>query len=196
MSQRIQMRLATTVIVLVLGLQFGATILQSAESIWPFTNYPMYSGSHYEGDRIIARRFIHATTEDGEEVELTLKDIGVNVWLYEKWAQQILNDHKKRHQPKTEQQAQAAPKSASPIIEWLKPTAAYRFLRDIRHAMIREREGPTVDLHANFLQIAEEKLGAKIVRLRVEDTAYVVTRAGMADAPPAVVLVDLLPDVE
>lgn len=185
------MSIATAVIVLVLGLQLAATMLQLAEAIWPFTNYPMYSGSHYEGDRITARRYIHATTEDGEEVEVTFKDIGINVWLYERWAQQILDEHEKKVRETQRQPAAAPVKGASPIIEWLKPTAAYQFLRDIRQGMIRKRDSESVDLHTNFLALAEEKLGAKIVRLRVEDTAYVVTRAGMAEAPPSIVVVEL-----
>lgn len=188
-----QMRLASTAIVLVLGLQFSATMLQLEESIWPFTNYPMYSGAHHEGDRITARRFIHATTEDGREAEVTFQDIGINVWLYEKWAQQILDDYKKRNEKNEKQRAEAAPRPASPIIEWLQPTAAYQFLRDIRHGMTRKRAGGTIDLHTDFLQLAETKLGSKIVRLRIEDTAYVVTRAGMAEAPPSVVVVDVRP---
>ena len=90
MRQHLQMRFATLVIMLVLGLQCTADVLMSGPSGWPFTDYPMYSRSHHEGERISgARYFVYATASDGREIEILPEHLGVNLWLFNKWAKQL-----------------------------------------------------------------------------------------------------------
>ncbi len=91
MADSFQMKFATAVIVLVLGLQFLAVVTRSGKWAWPFIDYPMYSTSHQEGERVPARHVIYGITSDGAKVELTRQAIGVNLWMHEKWARDLKN---------------------------------------------------------------------------------------------------------
>ena len=169
MPQQTQMRLASLVIVFVLAFQFMAVMLRSSVWIWPFTDYPMYATIHQEGERVSARHFIYATTVDGGEIEISPEDVGVNIFLFERWGRQLMDAPA----------AEAKPPGG--IKGWLKSTALFRLLKGKDAADITEI----------FVALAEQNLGVDIVKLRVEDTPYIVTRDGFAPATPAVVSVDL-----
>jgi hypothetical protein len=168
MTEQAQMRLASLVIVLVLGLQFMAVALRSSVWIWPFTDYPMYASSHQEGERVSARHFIYATTADGEEIELFPEDVGGNIFMFERWGHRLMDS------PGDEV------KELGGLKGWLKSTSWFRLLKGEHR----------VDLAKVFLAMAEENRGIDIVTLRVEDTPYIVTREGLAPATPDVVFVD------
>jgi hypothetical protein len=194
------MRLATSVIILVLGAQSLALAARWGRVGWPFTDYPMYSRIRQEGDRLSAGYFIYAKTKDGQEIEISPENIDLNPWLFLKWGQRLMDerylqradgtpffwsafdlrdrapvlrliDQKKSASP-------AAPDSSKSFKAWLKSTSLTQLLQN---------EEP--DLHSIFLARAEQKLAIDIVQLRVEDTPYVLTRHGLASTPPTVILV-------
>jgi hypothetical protein len=169
MHQQAQTRLATMVIVVVLGLQSVAILLRSNAWIWPFTDYPMYAWSHHEGERVSARHYIYATTADGEEIEILPEDVGVNIFLFERWGRHLMEN------PSIEVD------TSGQVKNWLKSTTLFRLLKG--------EDG--TDMTELFVTMAERNLGKDIVKLRVEDTSYVVTRNGHAPATPHVVSIDL-----
>lgn len=183
MTERAQMRIATSVIVLVLGLQFVAVALQLERWAWPFIDYPMYSPSHQEGDRVWGPHSISAKTKDGRELDISAEDLGVNFWLFDKWARLLMAEQPAAEQPGADLASTAT--AADSIRAWLKSTSLWRFLKS-----------KDQDLNAIFLDMAERRLGIDIVQLRVEDTPFVVTRSGAAPAPPTVVIVDVGSDGE
>ena len=182
MSERVQMRMATIVIVLVLGLQCVAGAASLQRWSWPFTDYPMYGYSHQEGDRITVDYVIYAKTKDGREVEISPEDIDLNVWLYRDWAEQL----------RAEQNASVTTPAAAPdgpLREWLKSTRLWELLNSKGSDL--SSNSKESDLSSLLLARAERVLGIDIVQLRIEDTPYIVTRHGVAPAPPMPVLVDV-----
>ena len=67
---------------------------------------------------------------------------------------------------------------------WLRSSAFFQWLKG--------RKDP--DLTPLYLDLFEKKNGAKLVKLRIEDTPVVVTRDGAAEAPANVVWIDLPPE--
>jgi hypothetical protein len=179
MSDRFQMKVATSVIVIVLTVQAVAILARSGKWAWPFIDYPMYASSHYEGERIPARHTVYGITADGHQLELTRNNIGVNLWLFEKWAGQMtaaqlgagMPDRAKRH------------RDGWALEHWLRSSTFFQWLKG--------KQDP--DLTPLFLDLFEKKNGTKLVKLRIEDAAVVVTRDGVAEAPANVVLLDLPP---
>jgi hypothetical protein len=76
-------RVVSVVIAAILMLQFAATfdlyrfVARPSHVLWPFMNYPMYRGAHYEG-AVLARYRVFGTTADGSEIEVTPSDLGLN----------------------------------------------------------------------------------------------------------------------
>lgn len=64
------------VILTVLSFQTAADILRT-DYMWPFLDYPMYSYSRHEGQRLVVRYDVYGTTSDGAEVEIAPKDLGM-----------------------------------------------------------------------------------------------------------------------
>jgi hypothetical protein len=84
---RLWMALASMAIVIVLALQ-SLAVARGHHMGWPFTDYPMYSQSHKEGERVQARRYVYATLADGSEVPLTPEDLGLgHFWLFTLWVE-------------------------------------------------------------------------------------------------------------
>ena len=74
-------------VVLVLMLQGYVMVMMGVgkeigEWYWPFIDYPMYSGSHYEGEYINAYYIVKAVMRDGRVVEVTEKDLGLNFFKF------------------------------------------------------------------------------------------------------------------
>jgi hypothetical protein len=188
MRQHLQMKFATLVIVLVLGLQSAAVVLMAGPSGWPFTDYPMYSRSHHEGERVSgARYFVYATASDGREVDILPEHLGVNIWLFGKWAKQLTVKPRGRG-------SMSEAHSPEPTMEPVKSKSLLRSLRERLHSSrnwLHSLSENKANLNSLFLPMLEQKLGIHIVRLRVEDTPFVVTRHGMAPTSPNVVLVNI-----
>lgn len=55
--------------------------LLSPPTLWPFIDYPMYSGAHYEGDAV-PRLFVFGTLEDSTEVPIVAADLGLSDWHF------------------------------------------------------------------------------------------------------------------
>ena len=73
----------TLVILFFLGLQTVAIAMKvGAAPLWPFMDYPMFSGTRYEGDRIEIEPRVFATLDDGSEVQLTHMDFGLITWTF------------------------------------------------------------------------------------------------------------------
>ena len=166
------MRFATIVIVLVLGLQSVALVARTDRWGWPFTDYPMFSASHYDGELIDTNYYVYATTRSGREVQLTATNMNIDTWLFRKWARRLTTteDAIPRNSPED---------SGSP--------AALPISTRLRNLL--KNKDP--NLNSIFLEKAERMLGIDIMQLRVERTPYRVTRNGMVPAPRQPVLVDV-----
>jgi hypothetical protein len=76
-------RVVSVVIAVILLLQVAATFdlyrfaSRPSHLLWPFMDYPMYRGAHYEG-AVLARYRVFGKTADGAEVEVTAGDLGLN----------------------------------------------------------------------------------------------------------------------
>jgi hypothetical protein len=175
-----QLRIISAVIVAVLGLQAFAVVGRSGKWTWPFTDYPMYAESHQEGERISAKHFVFATTADGREVEITPESLGVNLWVFERWAG-ALKRAAKPHEPTGSPGQAVADRLAEgdtwPVQAWLRSTWVFGVLKS----------KPDPDLAPLLLEHLQAKQGLKIVGLRIEDTAVALSRAGPIPAPPHLV---------
>jgi hypothetical protein len=177
-----QLRIISAVIVAVLGLQVFALATRSGKWTWPFTDYPMYAHSHREGERISAKHFVFAITADGREVEITPENLGVNLWVFERWAGALKREAEWRGRAGPSATAVAGrPVKANtdrwPITIWLKSTWLF--------PMFKVKPDP--DLAPLFLGHLQAKQGLDIVGLRIEDTAVALSRAGPVPAPPHIV---------
>ncbi len=176
------------VIIAVLGLQLFAVIARPGKWTWPFIDYPMYSKSRHDGDRVVARHFVFGTTEDGKEVAITPEDVGVVLWVYEKWASALMAAALTADAaPSRDDQAAQSLHLPSftrhewPLREWLKSTALFQMFK----------QKPDPDLTVMLTDHFQDASGHKLVRLRIEDTPVIVTRHGQAAAPPRSVEMEL-----
>lgn len=88
--QKLWMAFVSVAIVMVLSLQVVAVVRRHAMG-WPFIDYPMYSSSHREGERVDALYSTYATLADGSEVLLAPDDVGLrDFWLFRLWVEQPL----------------------------------------------------------------------------------------------------------
>jgi hypothetical protein len=190
MASSAERRIATAIIVLALGCQFFAVIAQVNKWGWPFTDYPMYASSHYEGERIVASHLIFATTDDGEEVEISANDLGLNIWQFLSWANQLVAWNEGASD------AAVAPQRNLPSLHsWIRSTAFAAWLKGTDTAQADksspdrgssdrvspDQRSPT--LTGIILSRYEQKYGKRIVRLRIEDTGVIVTKHGMQEVP-------------
>jgi hypothetical protein len=84
---KLWMALASMAIVIVLALQ-SLAVARRHHMGWPFIDYPMYSASHQEGERVQARRYVYAALADGSEVLLEPEDLGLgHFWLFRLWVE-------------------------------------------------------------------------------------------------------------
>jgi hypothetical protein len=176
--------LVSGVIVLVLGLQVVAIVTWSGRYTWPFTDYPMYSASRQEGDRVVGRHFLYAVLEDGREVEVTPDHLGGNIFIFGKWISalemeqsglQVSDDVRQlRNRSLTNTRSW-------PLRDWLTSTSLFR--------MVKRKPDP--DLAALFIEHLEKQNGWEIRRFRIEDRGVIVTRSGPAPAPPRTVEIEL-----
>jgi hypothetical protein len=170
-----EMRLATVVIALVLGLQFFANISRPNKWGWPFTDYPMYDRSHHEGERIVASPVVVGTTEDGQTVQITPADVDLNIWQFMSWTRALTEAHSPSPNPPRATNARV--RSLRP---WLKSTGLFDWRKHTDSEAL-----PGVRTGA-ILAAYQQKFGQRIVHLRVEDNGVIVTRAGMQEVPPQV----------
>jgi hypothetical protein len=190
MASSAERRIATAIIVLALGCQFFAVIAQVNKWGWPFTDYPMYAQSHHEGERIVAYHLIFATTEDGEEVEISANDLGLNIWQFMRWARQLAAWNERGSD------AAAAPQENLPSLHsWIRSTAFAAWLEGTDTAQADKSSpdrGPSgrvspsqgsLALTEIILSRYEQKYGKRIVRLRIEDNGVIVTKHGMQEVP-------------
>lgn len=76
-----QLSLVSLVIVTVLSFQLAANVLRT-DFMWPFLDYPMYSYSRQEGERLVVEYIVYGTTPDGTEVTIKPKDFGMGWFLF------------------------------------------------------------------------------------------------------------------
>jgi hypothetical protein len=189
-------RLISFFIVLVLGAQLLAIVARPGKWTWPFTDYPMYATSRYEGERVNARRFVFGITDDGREVAITPKELGVNVFLYERWAGALVASAKAAAMKEAEQAVDEAVADAEDALEetwqrrrrnewplrtWLKSTTLFQ--------MLKSKGQP--DLAAVLTEHLQKVSGLKFTKLRVEDTPVVVGRYGQVPALVQTLEIDL-----
>ena len=177
-------RIISLVIVAVLSLQFFALVSRPGKWSWPFTDYPMYAQSHQEGERIPARHLVAATTADGQQMAVTPEDVGVNLWVFERWVSAL---KRQAEQPEAAVASAGALADAPvavdpwPVKAWLKSTWLFNFLK----------AKPNPDLAPLLLEHLQARQGVEIVRLQIEDAAVALGRAGPVPAPPSIVAIEL-----
>ena len=71
--------IVSSFIIVILGLQLMPIITKVMHRpwgayYWPIIDYPMYLGSHQEGEHVSVGYSITATTTSGEEINVTYKD--------------------------------------------------------------------------------------------------------------------------
>jgi hypothetical protein len=190
MASSAERRIATAIIVLVLGCQFFAAIAQVNKWGWPFTDYPMYAPPHYEGERIVAYHLIFATTDDGEEVEISAADVGLNIWQFMRWARHLVAWNE------SGSDAEVAPERNLPSLHtWIRTTAFAAWLDGTDTAQadqsspdrgpsdrVSPAQGPPA-LTGFVLSRYQQEFGKRIVRLRVEDNGVILTKHGMQEVP-------------
>ena len=66
----------------ILSLQVFVILKPCGGLIWPFTDYPMYSDAHFDGD-IVHRRKLFAVLEDNSQVRVSAQDFGLSQWMYQ-----------------------------------------------------------------------------------------------------------------
>ena len=159
------MRLATFVICAVLLLQAAAVGGRVDSAGFPFVDYPMYSSVRYEGDRMDDRT-VFVTLDDGRRELVTLADVNLDLYQYAKWTSAIV-----RH----------------PKPPWQED--GWRITHRIKSAVGLRR--PDIDLVRAFVERYEQRRGANVVRLEVEDGMAIVTRHGMEMATEPRVMRDL-----
>ena len=165
-------RLASAFIGLVLFSQLVAVVLQTEKHAWPFMNYPMYSASLAEGDRVDVEHKVYALLDDGSEVEITWASLGLDpdarskFWLFRIW---IVN-------------GLLQPEAAARPWQGTTGTSESRFASwSTRHRRTLEN---TVDFIARSY---ETRHGRRIAQLRLEDTGAIITRRGLLLEDPVTV---------
>lgn len=176
MASSAEKRVASAVIVLVLGCQALAVLAQSGRWTWPFTDYPMYAGIRYEGDRIVALPLVFATTKDGQEIEISAEDVGLNIWQYIAWASKLAI-------PDEPAPDVAVARQSNPLQSWLKSTPFAQWLMGTGEEDKVSANKAAQRLTAIILNRYEQRHGKQIVRLRIEDTGVIVTKQGMREVP-------------
>lgn len=80
-------RLASAVIVVVVGLQFLASFqitpgpIEGSPFLWPFLDYPMYTTPRDLGDTL-PRFELHGVLADSSEVEIGPSDLQMGFWVF------------------------------------------------------------------------------------------------------------------
>jgi hypothetical protein len=76
--------LISIVIFVILGVQTLAVVFRSGNGkYWPFIDYPMYSWSHREGDRIDVLRPLFAIFADRSEKQIFPQDLSLTIFQFE-----------------------------------------------------------------------------------------------------------------
>jgi hypothetical protein len=184
----VRFRLISFVIIGTLALQFVAVLSRPGKWLWPFTDYPMYSHSHHEGERIPAKHFVTGLTADGQEIPITAEDVGVNLWVFERWAAALQRTAR-------EQAAGAASATMSidggdsglpaDAVAKAEPWLLHRWLKSTwLFGVLKSKPNP--DLAPLLLEHLQTERELDLVALRVEDAGVAVSRAGPVPAPPLI----------
>jgi len=171
-------RFISCIIVAVLALQLFAVVSRPGKWSWPFTDYPMYAHSHQEGERIPARHYVTLTTADGQEMEITARDVGVNLWVFERWVGALKRLAEQPEAAVAVPGTLIAPAAVNtwPVKAWLKSTWLFNVLK----------AKPDPDLAPLLLEQLQARQGIEIASLQIRDAAVALSRAGPIPAPPLV----------
>ncbi len=91
----------TAIIFIFLSAQITAIVLPVPAYYWPFTDYPMYSPPHFEGDAVNPSYTIIGVRSDGTEHPTTPKDFGLSVFQHHWWFVVSLLKNRDRDQVRT-----------------------------------------------------------------------------------------------
>lgn len=168
-----RVRLISCLIVVILSLQAFAVIFRTHAKGWPFIDYPMYSKSLEEGDRLEIDRQLYVTLADASEVLVGPESIGLeNWWIFRQWIILSLDPEYKTPHPKSNHTAWLRELIAGE--QGLAPSLSYSGRKSQQAAI-----SWLVDLY-------RKRHGKEIVALRLEDEGVVVTRTGMKTVPKRV----------
>lgn len=75
-------------------IQFGP--IEGSPFLWPFLDYPMYTGAHYAGEPL-ERQVVVGILADSSEVMIAPADLGVTFWQFQNFLNPaILDGHRDR----------------------------------------------------------------------------------------------------
>jgi hypothetical protein len=81
-QQRAGRGLVSAIIVVILGTQFVAGLVDTGKWGWPILAYPMYKWSHYENERILHDADVYAQLDDGSRIAITPEALGMSFWIF------------------------------------------------------------------------------------------------------------------
>jgi hypothetical protein len=83
LQERLGIPFLSAVIVVVLGTQFVAGLINTGRWGWPIIAYPMYAPPRYENERVLYDVSVYAELEDGTRLPITREQLGMPFWVFE-----------------------------------------------------------------------------------------------------------------
>jgi hypothetical protein len=59
--------------------------------VYPFIEYPMYAGSHYENERVVARWLLQGVLADGSAIDISETSLHLSIWDFVLLTDAIVN---------------------------------------------------------------------------------------------------------
>jgi hypothetical protein len=81
-QQRAGRGLVSAIIIVILGTQFVAGLVDTNKWGWPILAYPMYKWPHYENERILHDADVYAQLDDGSRIAITPEALGMSFWIF------------------------------------------------------------------------------------------------------------------
>ena len=84
LQERLGIPFVSGVIVIVLGAQLVAGLVDTGRWGWPIVAYPMYKTPHYENERVLHDFAVYAEFDDGMRLPIKREELGMqNLFLFE-----------------------------------------------------------------------------------------------------------------
>jgi hypothetical protein len=84
LQERLGIPFVSGVIVVVLGTQFVAGLVDTGRWGWPIIAYPMYQTPHYENDRVLHDVSVYAELDGGTRSPIKREQLGMQFWVFDK----------------------------------------------------------------------------------------------------------------
>jgi hypothetical protein len=83
LQERLGIPFLSAVIVVILGTQFVAGLIDTGRWGWPIIAYPMYQAPHYENERVLYDVSVYAELDDGARLPIRREQLGMQFWVFE-----------------------------------------------------------------------------------------------------------------